>query len=333
MGKEVFISYSRKDIATVKEIKKYIDNAVGIDCWFDIDGIESGEQFEDVIISAICNHDTILFMKSAQSMQSEWALDELDFAKRKNRRIVLVHIDDAEMTDKFYFRYHKFDQIIWKDPIQREKLINNLRKWFPVDLRTNVQFENEIKREAEEETNFQKKPTALENKILTSVQKDGKWGFADECGKVVIPFKWRWAKNFSDDLALVADDNWKYGYIDKTGKVVIPCKWEDAKDFSEGLAPVKLGNWSWGFINKTGKLVIPEGRGVWRDVWRDVEKFSDGLALVQNDNEKWGYIDKTGKVVIPCKWGWAKDFSDGLASVLDENGRFLKIDKTGKVVK
>ena len=44
-------------------------------------------------------------------MQSEWALDELDFAKHEKERIVLVSIDNAEMTGNFYFRYHKYDTI------------------------------------------------------------------------------------------------------------------------------------------------------------------------------------------------------------------------------
>lgn len=143
MAKEVFISYSRKDIDAVRKIKDYIEGALGIECWFDINGIESGEQFEDVIIDAIKKHDTVLFMKSAQSMNSEWALDELDFAKRKKKRIVLVHIDNSEMTDKFYFRYHKYDQIVWSDPIQRNKLINNLAKWFHKELSLSLQSKSQ----------------------------------------------------------------------------------------------------------------------------------------------------------------------------------------------
>lgn len=131
MASEVFISYSRLDIEAVKAIKDEIENEVGIECWFDLDGIESGEQFEDVIIDAICKHDTILFMKSANSMQSEWALDELDFAKHENKRIVLVHLDETEMTKKFYFRYHKYDQIVWADKNQHDKLLQNLKEWFP----------------------------------------------------------------------------------------------------------------------------------------------------------------------------------------------------------
>lgn len=129
---DVFISYSRKDLELVKKIKSEIDRLVGIDCWMDLDGIESGEQFEDVIINAICKCDTILFMMSANSMQSEWALDELDFAKHEKKRIVLVSIDNTEMSGKFYFRYHKYDTITWNSQPQREKLIRNLKSWIGI---------------------------------------------------------------------------------------------------------------------------------------------------------------------------------------------------------
>jgi len=130
MANEVFISYSRRDFEKVRVIKEVIDREVGIDSWMDLDGIESGDQFEDVIINAINRHDTLLFMMSHNSMQSEWALDEIDFAKRKEKRIVLIDLDRTEMTDKFYFRYHKYDNIIWDDNLQQEKLLNNLRSWF-----------------------------------------------------------------------------------------------------------------------------------------------------------------------------------------------------------
>ena len=52
---DVFISYSRKDLELVKEFKAEIGRQVGIDCWMDMDGVESGEQFEDVIINPIYN--------------------------------------------------------------------------------------------------------------------------------------------------------------------------------------------------------------------------------------------------------------------------------------
>ena len=143
---DIFISYSRTDFELVQKIKSELESATGARCWMDLDGIESGEQFMNVIISAISRSDTLLFMMSEASMRSEWALDELDFAKRKRKRIVLVAIDDVEMTDKFYFSYHKYDIIDWNNLTQRNKLLKNIRNWKACKI-----AEEEAKRRAEEE--------------------------------------------------------------------------------------------------------------------------------------------------------------------------------------
>lgn len=129
MANEVFISYSRKDFDEVRRIKSEIDQKVGINCWMDLDGIESDKQFVDVIIKAINRHEVLLFMLSKSSMASGWALKELRFAERKKKRIVLVHIDDSEMTDGFSFLYGDKDIISWNIPVQREKLLQNLIEW------------------------------------------------------------------------------------------------------------------------------------------------------------------------------------------------------------
>ena len=130
MAKEIFISYSRKDFNKVKAIKEEIDCELGIDCWMDLDGIESGEQFKKVIINAINEHDTILFMLSANSMASPYALKELNFAASKKKRVILVFIESCQMTDDFLFDYQDYDNIDWNNALQHNKLMNNLRRWY-----------------------------------------------------------------------------------------------------------------------------------------------------------------------------------------------------------
>ena len=130
MAKEIFISYSRKDFNKVKAIKEEIDRELGIDCWMDLDGIESGEQFKKVIINAINEHDTILFMLSANSMASPYALKELNFAASKKKRVILVFIESCQMTDDFLFDYQDYDNIDWNNALQHNKLMNNLRRWY-----------------------------------------------------------------------------------------------------------------------------------------------------------------------------------------------------------
>lgn len=73
--------------------------------------------------------------------------------------------------------------------------------------------------------------------------------------QVVRKKNWKYQGDFYEGLARVLDDNGKYGFIDKTGQLVIPCKWESAWPFSEGLAVVQDNNGKWHKIDKTGKII------------------------------------------------------------------------------
>jgi hypothetical protein len=130
----------------------------------------------------------------------------------------------------------------------------------------------------------------------------------------------------------------KYGFIDKTGKIIINPQFNNARSFSEGLASVCIGGngflcqgGNWGFIDKTGKIII-------NPQFDFAFPFSEGLANV-NIGNKYGYIDKTGKIVINPQFDDADDFSEGLASVCKggngvscEGGKWGYIDKTGKYI-
>lgn len=130
MANEVFISYSRKDFTLVDGVKKEIDSNVGIDCWMDLNGIESGEYFKKVIISAINRHETLLFMLTPNSMTSDFALKELNFAIKKEKRVILVDLAHTQLNDEFLFDYSDKDNIDWNDPLQHKKLIENLKFWY-----------------------------------------------------------------------------------------------------------------------------------------------------------------------------------------------------------
>ena len=67
---------------------------------------------------------------------------------------------------------------------------------------------------------------------------NGKWGFADTDGTIVIDCQFEDAKSFGQHLAAVKQDG-KWGYIDQKGNVVIPCIYEDADSFQNGHAFVK----------------------------------------------------------------------------------------------
>ena len=103
--------------------------------------------------------------------------------------------------------------------------------------------------------------------------KDGKFGYIDKTGKVVIPFRYEAAYddgaelfyqqpcyNFHDGLARIWDKTTdKYGYIDHEGNEVFPCLFDTADDMSEGLAVVMLDG-KYGFIDAKGNCTLDLGK-------------------------------------------------------------------------
>lgn len=155
------------------------------------------------------------------------------------------------------------------------------------------------------------------------VEKDGKHGFIDKTGKIVVPLEYDFVNGFSDGLAWVKKDD-KYGYIDKTGKIVASLEYDRADNFNDGLAAVAKGNWrdgfKYGFIDKTGKIVVPLE-------YANVSNFKNGFAAVGKGNltdvYKYGFIDKTGKIVVPLEYDSPYEqlyfFNDGFAAVNKSN--------------
>lgn len=158
----------------------------------------------------------------------------------------------------------------------------------------------------------------------------GKWGFIDRSGKFVIEPKFdeiRWS--FSEGLTPVLVGE-KWGYIDQTGKFVIQPDLEYGHSFEAGRAVINIGKNSdlrHGIINKTGKLVTAQ-----KFEWSGWE-YSEGLLNVKVDG-KWGFIDHDGKFIIPAKFNDAREFSDGLAAVefSKEKNQWGYIDKSGDVI-
>ena len=54
---------------------------------------------------------------------------------------------------------------------------------------------------------------------------EGKWGFVDRDGTLVIPYQFEEAKSFASNVAAVKDENGLWGYIDMSGREVIPCQY------------------------------------------------------------------------------------------------------------
>jgi hypothetical protein len=203
------------------------------------------------------------------------------------------------------------------------------------------------------------------NRLMVAV--DGKTGFADRSGKLVINPQWDEAFPFTEGLALVCvgecdadhrlgtrwgkdfqperlEQTFKYGYVDESGRLAINPMYEGASLFHDGLAAVCVGKGcymsypkkegaeaQWGYIDKSGKTVISPQ-------FDSAGDFHEGLSSASVGG-KYGYIDMNGKFVINPQYTWANNFEDGVAQVAvrlgmdkDAPTKYGYIDKQGKYI-
>ncbi|MEO7423987.1 MAG: WG repeat-containing protein, partial [Fibrobacteria bacterium] len=81
----------------------------------------------------------------------------------------------------------------------------------------------------------------------------GKYGYVDAAGKVVIAPRFDGADSFSEGLAVVLDSG-RFGYIDSQGTFAIPAVYHHARAFRNGFAPVRYDG-TWLTIDRGGKAV------------------------------------------------------------------------------
>jgi hypothetical protein len=171
---------------------------------------------------------------------------------------------------------------------------------------------------------------------LVAFMQNGRMGFMDRRGQVVIPplyrcdVNWR-HRQFEEKIAPVSapqpDGKEKFGFIDRTGQVVVDFQYDWAQQFFDGLAIVyKAGKY--GYVDTAGRVAIPLQ-------YEGADHFSEGLAAVKL-NGKWGFIDTQGRMVIPPQylgraWGSPMIFREGMAAVRTETGTGA-IDRTGRLV-
>lgn len=94
-----------------------------------------------------------------------------------------------------------------------------------------------------------------DNTYIVGVRKECKYMVYDLNGNLLDTYNLL-RNNRSDDAIFAVKKNGKWGYIDGYGKVIIPLEYEEVGNFSEGLAAVRKDN-KWGYINLKNEVVIP----------------------------------------------------------------------------
>ncbi|OYV88186.1 MAG: hypothetical protein B7Z63_01050 [Ignavibacteriae bacterium 37-53-5] len=139
------------------------------------------------------------------------------------------------------------------------------------------------------------------------------------------------------------EEDGKFGFIDSTGRVVVPPVYKTPLQFSEGYAQVTLVSFFWWYYRHVGYLGVSGDTAI-DTRYQEGGKFSDGLARVRTSilfgGGEWGFIDTAGREVIKPSFYGAGDFHDGRARVENSSGflwlgqvrKYGFIDRTGRLL-
>lgn len=157
---------------------------------------------------------------------------------------------------------------------------------------------------------------ALTKDPLVIVQ-DGKYGYINHQGKVLIKPQFVWGTDFEDGFGTVYVCG-RLVSVNEAGQI-LPLKYSKR---GNGLAPQHSGD-RVGFVDAEGHFTIAA-------MFADALPFSDGLAAVKV-GDSWGFIDTMGRQVIPPTFQAAYYFREGVATAETE-GVYVLIDKSGSIL-
>lgn len=145
--------------------------------------------------------------------------------------------------------------------------------------------------------------------LMTVYKGNGElYGYMNEKGKMVIPYKFKRAMSFSEKskLAFVQSQESKWGLIRPDGSFALYPEYNDLKFFSEGIYAFR-GLLNWGLSDVNGNILL-------QPKYAEIKPLHEELAAYKH-GERWGFIDVKGKVIIPAQYDEALSFSFGLSAV------------------
>ncbi|SHH96750.1 WG containing repeat-containing protein [Chryseolinea serpens] len=151
---------------------------------------------------------------------------------------------------------------------------------------------------------------------------DGKIGFINTYGEIVIDPVFRNANNFSEGLC-AARVNGAFGFIDIHGNFVIPPQYDYAARFVEGRAVC--------FQDEKRVYIDRNGKEPFANPFKFISHLENGRASVCTYSNKWGFINAKGELLIDTVYELVGGMIDHRAVVsladeaglIDENGKFV----------
>ncbi len=162
--------------------------------------------------------------------------------------------------------------------------------------------------------------------MVCRAKRDTAFGLIDNNGAEILAFEYDKIGEFSDSLALVAKDG-KYGYVNTKGELVIDLKY-DFQTEATVWGVFENGHTKFFKKDKYGML-DSEGNEIFPAIFEDLGKYSDKELIAVKKRGKWGYADQNLRLALPYKYELTKTFVEGRGKVKTEEGWML-IDEKGK---
>ena len=165
-------------------------------------------------------------------------------------------------------------------------------------------------------------PTVKDAERISIINKKGEQVFVlnPTNGKEIVACDFK----FSDGLLPVKDEDGKWGYVNKKGEMVITPKYDSYTPFSDGLALVskseKDGNSSVLVIDKNAEVKME----LKLKKFELQSPFKNGLAVVEDkDKDRIGFINLNGEFKkVPKKVRRINDYDNNVFTYTDENGKW-----------
>jgi hypothetical protein len=150
------------------------------------------------------------------------------------------------------------------------------------------------------------------------VRRNGRYGFINDAGLLLIPNRYEEVMPFSEGRAGIKIRN-KWGFIDYTDRIVIQPVYDKAEPFYNGTARVSQKN-KWGLIDKEGNLLVPVR-------YDSLSLLPSGRVLVQADGH-YGLVDTQGNQLLHPKYEQLNDLNNGMV-IVKQNGKYGVTDIHG----
>jgi len=128
----IFVSYKHEDGAKVFPLIKELMEQ-GYRVWYD-EGITPSKDFRKVIANALVKSDCFLVFLTAQALESEWVMNEINMACDEKKPVVAIHLEKLKLPPELRLQLGRF-QAIKKWRLSGADCQQSLRSVLPDTLR------------------------------------------------------------------------------------------------------------------------------------------------------------------------------------------------------